>query len=495
MALDLTQYFRLGLTSENVPITDELYTTIRTAPDSKTTNISGGRVIFKLPTNGLITKESVIVFQPTKSALYLPRVALNPINGILGAIKRCTFKLNGKVLQDLELPSYNQVAKFYATHSPQAVVDYHQFIYGCGFKSVQADINPDGVEEMEYGYSVSQKANKAGQDLGKFVIGATTANSKKYSIPLTALGVSFLSQQNIPAFMFKSGTMTIELEFNEDCRDYCVSNGNTNDNNALASDTVSINLDSCELITTHILLSEQNEKSQLSMLRETKAGLKFPFIDEYLVRGTFIKGDVGDNQDNQYRLNTQERQLHKILMAWKSVDPPVNNPVAGRSVYAANQASNSPGDLVSLQIKMNGANVFQIPITSPVMMYYLNSLWNNGAAFKVSPLQYRYDSFIENMGDGIESAEAAFERAMMGRMAYLGVDFTNGTTDVLGNPVPYASGVVQKTALDVDMTWRAVSDPDTSTPDQNGAPDELLTYLQVAKLLTIMSDGTVNITF
>ena len=80
-------------------------------------------------------------------------------------------------------------------------------------------------------------------------------------------------------------------------------------------------------------------------------------------------------------------------------------------------------------------------------------------------------------------------------MAYLGVDFTNGTTDVLGNPVPYASGVVQKTALDVDMTWRAVSDPDTSTPDQNGAPDELLTYLQVAKLLTIMSDGTVNITF
>ena len=144
---------------------------------------------------------------------------------------------------------------------------------------------------------------------------------------------------------------------------------------------------------------------------------------------------------------------------------------------------------------MNGANVFQIPITSPVMMYYLNSLWNNGAAFKVSPLQYRYDSFIENMGDGIESAEAAFERAMMGRMAYLGVDFTNGTTDVLGNPVPYASGVVQKTALDVDMTWRAVSDPDTSTPDQNGAPDELLTYLQVAKLLTIMSDGTVNITF
>ncbi len=495
MALDLTQYFRLGLDSENIPITDELYTTIRTAPDSKTTNIGGGRVIFKLPTNGLITKESVITFQPTKSALYLPRVALNPINGILGAIKRCTFKLNGKILQDLELPSYNQTAKFYATHSPQQVVDYHQFLYGCGFKSVIGDVDGNGVEEMEFGYSVSQLENKGGQDLAKFVIGATTANSRKYSIPLTALGVSFLMQQNIPAFMFKRGTMTIELEFHEDCREYCVSMGNTNDNNALDAETVKINLDSCELITTHILLSEQNEKSQMSMLMETKAGLKFPFIDEYVVRGVYQKGALAAAQSNQYRLNTQERQLHKILMAWKSSDVPVNNPVGGNSVYAANQASNSPGDIQSLQIKMNGANVFQIPISSPVMLYYLNSLWNNGSAFKVSPLQYRYDTFIENMGDGIEQTESAYERAMMGRMFYLGIDFQNGTTDNLGQPVPYGSGVVQKTALDVDMTWSAVAADDESLPAQTGAADELLTYLQVAKLLTIMSDGTVNITF
>lgn len=495
MALDLTQYFRLGLDSENIPITDELYTTIRTAPDSKTTNIGGGRVIFKLPTNGLITKESVITFQPTKNALYLPRVALNPINGILGAIKRCTFKLNGKVLQDLELPSYNQTAKFYATHSPQQVVDYHQFLYGCGFKSVIGDVDGEGVEEMEFGYSVSQLATKGGQDLAKFVIGATTANSRKYSIPLTALGVSFLQQQNIPAFMFKRGTMTIELEFHEDCREYCVSAGNLNDDNALEAETVKINLDSCELITTHILLSEQNEKSQLAMLMETKAGLKFPFIDEYLVRGVFTKGALGADQSNQYRLNTQERQLHKILMAWKSVDVPENNPTAGRSVYAANQASNSPGDIQSLQVKMNGANVFQIPISSPVMLYYLNSLWNGGSAFKVSPLQYRYDTYIENMGEGIEGTDAAYERAMMGRMFYLGLDFQNGTTDKLGQPVPYGSGVVQKTALDVDMTWSAVAQPDQSLPDQAGVADELLTYLQVAKLLTIMSDGTVNMTF
>lgn len=495
MALDLTQYFRLGLTSENVPITDELYTTIRTAPDSKTTNIGGGRVIFKLPTNGLITKESVITFQPTKSALYLPRVALNPINGILGCIKRTTFKLNGKVLQDLELPSYNQAAKFYATHTPQGVVDYHQFLYGCGFKSVIGDVDGEGCEELEYGYSVSQTSDKGGQDLGKFIIGATTANSRKYSIPLTALGVSFLQQQSIPAFMFKKGTMTLEIEFHEDCREYCVSSGNTNDNNALDVETVKINLDSCELITTHILLSEQNEKQQMQTLMETKAGVKFPFIDEYLVRGVFNKGALNVNQDNQYRLNTQERQLHKILMAWKSVDVPVNNPVASRSVYAANQSSNSPGDIESLQVKMNGANVFQIPISSPVMLYYLNSLWNGGSAFKVSPLQYRYDTYIQNMGEGIEGTDSAYERAMMGRMFYLGIDFQNGTTDALGQPVPYGSGVVQKTALDIDMTWSAVAAADQSLPDQIGAPDELLTYLQVAKLLTIMSDGTVNITF
>lgn len=495
MALDLTQYFRLGLDSENIPITDELYTTIRTAPDSKTTNIGGGRVIFKLPTNGLITKESVITFQPVKVPGYLDRVVLNPINGILGCIKRCVFKLNGKVLQDLELPSYNQTAKFYATHSPQQVVDYHQFLYGCAFQPVIGDAEGNGVEEMQYGYSVSQKANKAGQDLGKFVVGALATNSRKYSIPLTALGVSFLMQQNIPAFMFKKGTMTIELEFHEDCREYCIGGGTVLTNNALESDSVRINLDSCELITTHILLSEQNEKSQMQTLMETKAGMQFPFIDEYLVRGVFQKGALGIPQDNQYRLNTQERQLHKILMAWKSVDPASNNPEGGRAVYAANQSSNSPGDIVSLQVKMNGANVFQIPISSPVMLYYLNSLWNNGSAFKVSPLQYRYDTYIANMGDGIENTASSYERAMMGRMCYLGLDFQNGTTDKMGNPVPYGSGVVQKTALDVDMTWRAVAPDDESLPEQVGPADELLTYLQVAKLLTIMSDGTVSMTF
>lgn len=493
MALDLSQYFRLGLTSENIPITDELFTTIRTAPDSKTTNISGGRVIFKLPTNGMITKESVISFQPVKNALYAPRVVLNGINGILGAIKRCTFKLNGKVLQDLELPSYNQTAKFYATHTPQGVVDYHQFLYGCGFKSVIRD--SDGVEELEFGYSASQKAGKGGQDLGKFLIGGGVGTARKYSIPLTALGISFLTLQNIPAFMFKSGTMTIELEFHEDCREYVISDGNQNDDNALASDTVAINLDSCELVTTHILLSEQTEKSQMQLLMETKAGMQFPFIDEYVVRGVFQKGALNAAQDNQYRLNTQNRQLHKILMAWKRSSVPENNPVAGRSVYAANQASNSPGDINSLQVKMNGFNVFQIPISSPVMVYYLNSLWNNGSAFKVSPLQYRYDSYIQNMGAGIEAEDGAYERAMMGRMFYLGIDFTNGNTDALGQPVPYGSGVIQKTALDVDMTWTAVAPADQSLPDQTGAADELLTYLQVAKLLTIMSDGTVNITF
>ena len=99
------------------------------------------------------------------------------------------------------------------------------------------------------------------------------------------------------------------------------------------------------------------------------------------------------------------------------------------------------------------------------------------------------------MGAGIEAEDGAYERAMMGRMFYLGIDFTNGNTDALGQPVPYGSGVIQKTALDVDMTWTAVAPADQSLPDQTGAADELLTYLQVAKLLTIMSDGTVNITF
>jgi hypothetical protein len=493
MSLDLEQYFRLGKTSEDVPITDELFTTIRTAPDSKTTNISGGRVIFKLPTNGMITKESVIVFQPYKTRAYAPRTCLNPINGILGAIKRCTFKLNGKVLQDLELPSYNQTAKFYATHSPQGIVDYHQFLYGLGFQTCVDTAS--GAEELVFGYSASQLNTRAGQDIGKFIVNDNINNCRKYSIPLTALGVSFLTQQNIPAFMFKSGTMTIEIEFHEDCREYVISDGNTNDDNAIESDTVKINLDSCELVTTHILLSEQTEKAQMQTLLETKAGMQFPFVDEYLVRGTYQKGALGANQDNQYRINVQNRQLHKLLMAWKSSTITENNPVAGRAVYAANQASNSPGDIESLQVKMNGFNVFQIPISSPVMLYYLTSLWNNGSALQISPLQYRYDSYIANMGDGVVDVASAYERAMFGRMFYLGLDFTNGNVDGLGLPVPYASGVMQKTALDIDMTWSAVAVADQSLPNQTGAADELLTYLSVAKLLTVMKDGLVNITF
>jgi hypothetical protein len=56
MSLDYQNFFRLGLTSEDDALEEQMITTIRTAPETRSTSLN--RVVFKVPTQGILTRDS-----------------------------------------------------------------------------------------------------------------------------------------------------------------------------------------------------------------------------------------------------------------------------------------------------------------------------------------------------------------------------------------------------------------------------------------------------
>jgi hypothetical protein len=79
--------------------------------------------------------------------------------------------------------------------------------------------------------------------------------------------------------MLKHRDVHITLDFHNDAREYGVKIG------GIGADDLKVNLDKCELVTTHIILSEEVENAEIENLKlET---FNFPMLENYAIKGTF----------------------------------------------------------------------------------------------------------------------------------------------------------------------------------------------------------------
>lgn len=471
MALDLSEYFRLGKTTDDMPLQEELYLTQRTAPETKSTSLN--RVIFRVPEIGLLTRDSQIVLTPVNSSGNAR--ALNPVNGILGCVRRTTLKIDGKIVESLEYPGLADVTDVYSRHTTAQLLDYDQFLHGSGQavrvlrKDADAGVDQKGIELMYRGLPVDEDtANTI--SITKYPIGATRGASRKYGMRLVDLGIRFLELNNLPMYLMKSKPVTLEVEFDDDCRNW-VSGA------AVAATDVSIDLDTVELVTSHIMVPKDIEQEGIMLLQDKPQ--MFNFVSRYMIPASLSTGVVGTKVNEVYRFNLQGRELHKFLMVFRDDS---NN-------FVANQASVCLGD-EELQVRVNGQNLYDRPLTNPSLIYYQNQLYNEGRPLQVSLLQYMANSYTDGLGKA-----AGYHAATRGRFHYLGVDLSNGNmvVDKSGRlvPMPYGGGVPQKSALEIDYS---VTPRLTASPAQDSRTVEVLVFVSVAKRLSI-GRSAVEITF
>lgn len=469
MSLDYENFFRLGLTSEDDALEQQMITTIRTAPETKSSSLN--RVVFKVPTQGILTRDSQIAVQiqqpvgGTES-----NIGLNMVNGVLGCIKEFRMTVDGQELVRLENPSYLATNDLYSKNTPQLLTDRQQYNYGCGFRT-KVDMS-NGLEDLDERFNLKQTG--LGLYVEKYPIVAGD-NNRVYGIPLHQLGATFLKEKNLPLYMLKHRDVHITLDFHNDAREYGVKEG------GIGATELKVNLDKCELVTTHIILSEEVENAEIENLKlET---FNFPMLENYAIKGTFTSPAVGVQGEDLYRLNLQGRELHRLLMVMRDPDNTRND-------YMANQKVISLGD-DELQFKQNGLNVFERPVNNSAIIYYLLSQHNNGRSLKVSN-----HSWVENLNttQRTQSSLESYEY-YRGRLHYLGLDVSNGNVELndMGQlvQVPYGGGVQQTSAFEVIFkTTPRIN----ANPKQDSRNLEPIFYVECAKLLRI-APNKITITF
>jgi len=477
MALDLTQYFRLGTTTEDMPLTEDLYITMRTAPETKSKSLN--RVIFKVPEIGLLTNDSQIVLTPVADPAIAGRV-LNPVNGILGCIRKTTLTMDGKTVSFLEYPGLADVNDMYSRHSTAQLLDYDQFMHGSGMGvniKMKDDFpaqNRKGLESMLSGLPLDESIDTptlGEPHINKYRIGTSRLASRKYAIKLRDLGIHLLELNNLPMYLMKGKTMQIEIEFLDDCREWV-------SGVAVGAGDVVIDLDSVELVTSHIMVPKNIEQEGILMLQNQPQ--LFKFIDRYMIPASLSTKALGAKVNEVYRLNLQGRELHKLLMVFRET----------HNSYTANQTSICLGD-EELQLRVNGTNLYDRPLTNPSLIYYQNQLYNDGRALQVSLQQYMANSYT----NGLNLSDSTYHAATRGKMHFIGVDFTNGNmiVDKSGQMVslPYGGGVPQKTSLEIDYS---VTPRRVTTPVQENQNLEVYMYVSVAKTL-LVGKQSVEVTF
>jgi hypothetical protein len=128
----------------------------------------------------------------------------------------------------------------------------------------------------------------------------------------------------------------------------------------------------------------------------------------------------------------------------------------------------------SVQIKSNGLNLYERPITNPSLFQQQSIYAYNNMALKLP-----YGSFhVNNRVNSIPQSDKQLGRAIRGCAQYFAVDFKNGNGGV------YGAGSVQKQALEIEYT---VTPRVTSWPQQTNIQYSTHFYLSVSKLLTIGS--------
>tara|TARA_R110000787_G_scaffold64806_1_gene146214 strand:- start:2243 stop:3640 length:1398 start_codon:yes stop_codon:yes gene_type:complete len=456
MSIDLQDYFNLGLESTNNTVDNAgLINVFRTPVDTSSANLN--RITFKIPKTGLITSDSMVTVQFVGEA-DSGNITPNFINGAIGCIKRTRILVDNKVLVDLQKPGLAENVKLYSRNTQIELAESQYKLMGNQFRST---VNSAGEEIFDIKNSrYYETADPDIYAIDRNIIKGVS-DSKVYGIPLKYLGAEFLEAASLPVFLLGQREMVLELTFHSDSGQYAC---NTFSTSVIASNSVKVNLANCELVTTHIQLSDEVEQQErMNLVNEP---VQYPLLDTYVINGVVPGGVVGQASNHTYRLNAQNREVHNILMV-----PHNQSGEDDKSMLCANQRSMSLGN-VTLQTRVNGQNVYDRPISNQTVLYGLTTYSENNMALKLPINACRVDS--KTLVNFRQSA-SKFYLDYRGSMNYLKQDFTNGNAGVFG------SGTLFTTAAEIDYS---VVPAVNASPDQTDQRD-MLFYVSVSKLLQI----------
>ena len=327
----------------------------------------------------------------------------------------------------------------------------------------QTKCNKDeGEEEFDIAktrYFSDENENNDVQNVVRYRPSAE-ATSHVYGLHLKQLGAQFLEQKSLPVFLLGSREMVIEVYFKTDCREYLVATQGT-----LSEADYAVNYPNVELVTTHIQIPDEVQAQEIANLASQP--LNYPLLDNYLVKGSYLTPAVNTPKEEIYRVNAQNRELHKLLMC--QTDIKAN--ITGNSRVVANQKAVTLGD-VRLQIKANGLNLYERPITNPSILYQQTTYAHNGMALKLP-----YNSYhVDNRTGQIPQSDQTLYLDYRGTQQYVAVDFSNGNGGV------YGGGTIMRQAMEVEYQ----ATPRTTTnPDQVARQINTNFYLEVSKMLSL----------
>ena len=479
----LNDYFKLGLDSEAEGIeAPALVNTFRTAPVNQ--NSLHNKVTFKIPKQGLLTKDSGVVIQAelTSTANVTVSNGVNVVNGILGSIKRSTLLIDSKPLIDLENPSFLENNRMYSRNNPARLLDIQRNMIGSGFKTscnndvlniAQTELAVTrGQESIDPFLATLNQTDAGFQHLipTREQLSQTTNKNKRYFIPLAMLGCNFLRYNSLPVYLMKDRDIELVLEFDTDATNWTFNSSNTA---GMPADGCKISLDTAELCSTHVLLDEETEKEQRAMLQQEQAS--YSLIESYLVKGVFSTNAKGTASNDLYRINLQNRECHKLTWCFRDLDGVAsgNNPLA-------NQIALSLGD-ESFNYRVNGSLVFDEDVDNDSVVFYLNSLHNNGSGLKVSKTAWSHTGLDEQQNKNVTQTRG---RAYDGCFHYQGLDLQKGN----GGGMVFGEGTTMRTPLELIYAVTPVSD---SSPNQTSKNHDVFFYVSASKLLKISPDNVV----
>ena len=472
MSYNLNDYFQLGLDSTTTPQNSLVMNTIRTPVDTQSGRSGLSKVSFKVPKNGLLTGDSMITLQFIKNGavgIGSSNTTPNFITGALGCIERARIIIDNKVLTDLERPSLLEVPKIYSRNTQNEVSQFNYKFLANQFSSKCDDVSgEEQFDTVNTRYFSDAGGTTDTQNVVRHIV-SDEDNSHKYGIHLKHLGAEFLENQSLPVFLLGSREMVIELYIYKDCREYLVPTQGT-----LGASDFIVNYPIVELVSTHVQIPDEIAQNEVANLKSNP--LSYPLIDNYLVKGTITNGAIGATTNKTFRINAQNREVHKILMCLTETSANIDS----SQRVVANQKSIASGD-IQLQIKSNGLNLYERPITSQALIYQQTTYAHNGMALKLP-----YFSFNVNarQGEIPQSSQTLFEQ-YRGTQHYLAIDFENGNGGVFGG------GSVQKQAIEIEYQTKPQINAD---PHQENRQWDANFYISVSKMLTIGSNS-VDISF
>lgn len=473
MSLELDQFFNLQPNAvEDAPLQQSLLTTIRTPIEASNPNTNS--VFIKIPKIGLLTSDSMVTFRIKAEQGLTGNCRVNLLNGILGAIKRFTLRVDNKILSDIEKPSQFVTQALYSQNSVSKISCLHHYLFGCNTRLTVDRL--DGIERPDVRCGMVVQYDAFGvptMTAQEFLVSDTADENFRFGVPLSFLGATWLANNNLPMFMMKDREVIMEIQFEKDAREYIVGTIDTDVFNCV------VDLPTVELVSTHILQDEELERAMMAQIK--KSPFKYPMLDTYLVKNVMPAGAVDpDGHTETYRINLQGRELHSMLLSFRDTELPEYQAASTFKIWTANQGSDALGDENWL-LKMNGRNVFERPVTSQALVFFLTQLYNKGASPQVSKLQYTCDNNTV-INNAVNTDE--FNSDLRGRCHWVGFDFENGNNAVFGG------GIQQVAPLEIQYT---ITRRTATYPTQTSA-HEVLAYMSVSKLLTIGA-GQVGVSF